>query len=177
MRETWVWFLGREDPLEKEMAIHSSTLAWKIPWTEEPDRLESMGSQRVGHDWATSLSLSSTLNGGFSSGSDGKESGCNAGDSGSIPGSGRSPGEGNGYHTSIPAGEFHGQRRRTIVHGVVESPTTERLSTPNTQTTLIHSLSNLCPTYTSSCHTQWGCPGSCEGLPEVLNLQKKWKFS
>ena len=111
MRETWVWFLGREDPLEKEMAIHSSTLAWKIPWTEEPDRLQSMGSQRVGHDWATSLSLSSTLNGGFSSGSDGKESGCNAGDPGSIPGSGRSPGEGNGYHTSIPAGEFHGQRR------------------------------------------------------------------
>ena len=48
MRETWVQFLGREDPLEKEMAIHSSTLAWKIPWTEEPDRLQSMGSQRVG---------------------------------------------------------------------------------------------------------------------------------
>ena len=50
MRETWVRFLGREDPLEKEMAPHSSTLAWKIPWTEEPDRLQSMGSQRVGHD-------------------------------------------------------------------------------------------------------------------------------
>ena len=43
MRETWVRFLGREDPLEKEMAIHSSTLAWKIPWTENPDRLKSMG--------------------------------------------------------------------------------------------------------------------------------------
>ena len=55
MWETRVHFLGREDPLEKEMAIHSSTLAWKIPWTEEPDRLQSMGSQRVGHDWATSL--------------------------------------------------------------------------------------------------------------------------
>ena len=55
MRETRVRFLGREDILEKEMAIHSSTLAWKIPWTEEPDRLQSMGSQRVGHDWATSL--------------------------------------------------------------------------------------------------------------------------
>ena len=39
-----------EDPLEKEMAIHSSTIAWKIPWTEEPGRLQSMGSQRVGHD-------------------------------------------------------------------------------------------------------------------------------
>ena len=50
MRETWVRFLGQEDPLEKEMAIHSSTLAWRIPWTEELDRLQSMGSQRVGHD-------------------------------------------------------------------------------------------------------------------------------
>ena len=52
MQETRVWFLGQEDPLEKEMAIHSSTLAWKIPWTEEPDRLQSMESQRVGHDWS-----------------------------------------------------------------------------------------------------------------------------
>ena len=50
MQETRVRFLGQEDPLEKEMAIHSSTLAWKIPWTEEPDRLQSMGLQRVGHD-------------------------------------------------------------------------------------------------------------------------------
>ena len=51
MRETWVQSLGREDPLEKEMAIHSSAIAWKIPWTEEPDRLQSTGSQRVGHDF------------------------------------------------------------------------------------------------------------------------------
>ena len=50
MRETWVRSLGGEDPLEKEMAIHSSTIAWKIPWTEEPGRLQSMGLQRVGHD-------------------------------------------------------------------------------------------------------------------------------
>ena len=50
MRETWVRSLGWEDPLEKEMATHSSTTAWKIPWTEEPGRLQSMGSQRVGHD-------------------------------------------------------------------------------------------------------------------------------
>ena len=50
MRETWVRSLGQEDPLEKEMATHSSTLAWKIPWTEEPGRLQSMGSQRIGHD-------------------------------------------------------------------------------------------------------------------------------
>ena len=50
MREIWVQSLGQEDPLEKEMAPHSSTLAWKIPWTEEPGRLQSMGSQKVGHD-------------------------------------------------------------------------------------------------------------------------------
>ena len=50
MQETGVQFLGWEDPLEKEMAIHSSTLAWKIPWTEEFDRLQSTGSQRVGLD-------------------------------------------------------------------------------------------------------------------------------
>ena len=50
MRETWVRSLDREDPLEKEMAIHSSTTAWKIPWTEEHGRLQSMGLQKVGHD-------------------------------------------------------------------------------------------------------------------------------
>ena len=50
MQETKVRSLGREDPLEKEMATHSSTLAWRIPWREEPGRLQSMGSQGVGHD-------------------------------------------------------------------------------------------------------------------------------
>ena len=50
MWETQVRSLGREDPLEKEMAIHSSTIAWKIPWTEEPGRLQPMGLQRVRHD-------------------------------------------------------------------------------------------------------------------------------
>ena len=58
MQETWVRSLGQEDPLEKKMATHSSTLAWRIPWTEEPGGLQSTGLQRVGHDWATSLSLS-----------------------------------------------------------------------------------------------------------------------
>ena len=47
MQETWVQSLGWEDPLEKEMAIHSSTIAWKIPWTEEPSRLQSMGLLRI----------------------------------------------------------------------------------------------------------------------------------
>ena len=50
MQETQVQSLGREDSLEKEMATHSRIFAWRIPWTEEPDRLQSMGSQRVGHD-------------------------------------------------------------------------------------------------------------------------------
>ena len=50
MRETWVQPLGWEDPIEKRMATHSSILAWRIPWTEEPGRLQSMGLQRVGHE-------------------------------------------------------------------------------------------------------------------------------
>jgi len=58
-RETWIQSLGWEDPPDKEMATHSSILAWRIPWTEEPSGLQSLGSQVVGHDWGTSLSLSS----------------------------------------------------------------------------------------------------------------------
>ena len=50
VRETLVRSLGQEDPLEKEMATHSSILAWRIPWMEEPGGLQSMGSQRVGHE-------------------------------------------------------------------------------------------------------------------------------
>ena len=65
MRETPVQSLGWEDLLEKEMATHSTILAWKIPWTEEPSRLQSMGLQRVGHDRATSLSLSGIFKPGF----------------------------------------------------------------------------------------------------------------
>ena len=57
MQETWIRSLGWEDPLEKEMAPHSSTLAWKVPWAEKPGELWSVGSQR-GYNWATSLSLS-----------------------------------------------------------------------------------------------------------------------
>ena len=56
--ETWIQSLGQEDLLEKEMSTHSSILAWKIPWMEEPGRLQSMGLQRVGHNWATSLTHS-----------------------------------------------------------------------------------------------------------------------
>ena len=58
MQETQVQSLGREDPLEKEMATHSSIIPWRIPWMEEPGGLQSMGLQRVGHDWETSLTHS-----------------------------------------------------------------------------------------------------------------------
>ena len=51
-RQTWVRSLGQEDPLEEEMATHSSILAWRLPWTEEPDGFQSMGLQRVGYDWS-----------------------------------------------------------------------------------------------------------------------------
>ena len=53
MQETWVWSLGQEDPMEKGMATHSSILTWRIPWIEEPGKLQFMESQRVRHDWAT----------------------------------------------------------------------------------------------------------------------------
>ena len=53
VQETWVWSLGREDTLQKEMAIHSNIITWEIPWTEETGRLQSMGSQRIGHDLET----------------------------------------------------------------------------------------------------------------------------
>ena len=58
MWEIQIWSLGQEDPLEKEMATHSSALTWKIPWTEEPGRLQAVGLQTVGHNWVTSLSFS-----------------------------------------------------------------------------------------------------------------------
>ena len=69
MWETWVRFLCREDLLEKRMATHSSTLAWRIPWTEEPGGLQSMGSQRVWHDWATNTFTSLSFSRLFPQGS------------------------------------------------------------------------------------------------------------
>ena len=60
MQETQVQSLGQEDPLEKGMATHSSILAWRIPWTEEPDRLQSMGLQRVRHSQVTYFNNTTT---------------------------------------------------------------------------------------------------------------------
>ena len=93
MQETWVWSLGWEDPLEKGKATHSSVLAWRILWTEEPGRLWCMVSQRFVHDWAT---LYTPVHKDFPCGSVLKNPPANAGDVGSIPGSGRSPGRGHG---------------------------------------------------------------------------------
>ena len=105
MQKSRVQSLGREDPLEKEMATHSSTLAWKIPWTQSTE------SQRVGHNQVASLSLFKRALRGFPGGSDGKVSVYNAGDLGLIPGLGRSPGEGNGKPTLVLLpGRSHGQR-------------------------------------------------------------------
>ena len=65
MQQTWVWSLGWEDPLEKGMAPDSSILAWRIPWTEEPGRLQSMGSQRAIHNWTTNMHTLPHLQKGF----------------------------------------------------------------------------------------------------------------
>ena len=92
LQETRVWFLGREDPLEEGMATHSSIFVWRIPWIEEPGGLQSIGSQRIGHDWSD-LACKHRLPWWLG----GKESLSNAGDirdTSSIPGSGRSPGGG-----------------------------------------------------------------------------------
>ena len=143
------------------MAPHSGTLVWKIPWTEEPGRLQSMGSLRVRHDWATSLSLShigegdgnplqcsclgNPRDGGTwwaavygvaqsrtrlkwlssSSGSNGKESSCNAGDMSLTPGLGRFPGEGNDYPLQYSCLENSMDRGAWLatVHGFAKSRT------------------------------------------------------
>ena len=99
MRETWVWSLGWEDPLQKEMATHSSILAWRIPWKEEPGGPQSMGLQKVGHDWATKEEGEQVYKGASQVTLVLKNPPANAGDigdEGSIPGLGRSPAEGNG---------------------------------------------------------------------------------
>ena len=131
--------------LEKEMATHSSVLVWRMPGTGEPGGLPSMGSHRVGHDWSDLAAAAATyiyyfhlkmtiLTKGFSGGSDGKESAYNTGDLDSIPGSGRSPGEGNGNTPVFLPGEFHGQRSLVGYSpwDCKESDTPERLIHTNT---------------------------------------------
>ena len=92
MRETWVRSLGQEDPLDKEMATHSRILAWKIPWIEEPGRLQSMGSQS--QTWLSDFTFTFTQSQGFPGGASGIDPPASAGDVRDmswIPGSGRFP--------------------------------------------------------------------------------------
>ena len=116
-------------PKTKEMAAHSSILAWKIPWTMEPGRLPSMGSQRVGHNWADSHPKTKKV---FPGGASGKEPVCQCRrhkDAGLIPGSGRSPGGGHGNPLQYSCQDNPMDRGawRATVHGVAKSQT--RLST------------------------------------------------
>ena len=107
--KSWTWLSGfpftfHYHALEKEMATHSSVLAWRIPGTGEPGGLPSMGSHRVGHDWSNlTAAAAAGFTGGFPPGSDGKNLPASAGDLGLIPGSGRSPGEGSDNHSNILA--------------------------------------------------------------------------
>ena len=119
MQETWVPSLGQEDPLEKEMATHSSILAWRIPWTEEPGRLQSRGSQRVRHNWATSLSFSF-----FSQVALVNTPPVSAGYAGNT-GWGRTPGVGNGNALQYSCLKNSTDRGawRVIVHRVAKSRT------------------------------------------------------
>ena len=98
---TWVQFLGWEDPLEKGMATHSSILAWRTPWTEELGRLQSMGWQRVGHDWATNTPCWLS----------GKEASCQCRRHGFNPQVEKIPWRRKGQPNPVfLSGEFHGQR-------------------------------------------------------------------
>ena len=126
LQETRVRSLGQEDPLEKEIATHSSTLAWRIPWREEPGRLQSTGSQRVGHDWATELNWISKLNYIYQVSlvaQTVKRLSTKQVDLGPVPGSGRSPGEGNGnpLQYSCLENPMEGGAWKATVHGVTKS--------------------------------------------------------
>ena len=142
--------LGWEDPLEKEMTTHSSILAWKISWTEEPGGLQSMGLQRVGHDWATNIHT-------HSGGSDGKASVYNVGDLSSIPGSGRYPGKGNGnpFQYYCPENPVDGGAWKATVHGVTKSLTQLSDSTQNSKVLLLELVNSYSSRLTSCC--EWLC--------------------
>ena len=120
IQDTWVRSLGWEVTLEKGMATHSSILAWRIPWTEEPGRLQSMGSQRVGHDSATSLSFyipwASLVAQMLKNLPAMQKTWVQS--LGLIPGSGTSPGEGNGNPFQYYCLE---NSMDSIVHGVTKN--------------------------------------------------------
>ena len=120
----WVQSLGWEDLLEWAMVTRSSNLVWRIPRTEEPGGLQSVGWQRVGHDWSDSARTPSVHRPQWLSG---KEPACIAGDLCLIPGSGRCPGGGNGNPLQCSFWENPKDRVawKATVHGVAESGSTE----------------------------------------------------
>ena len=145
MQETWVQSLGREDPLEKEMATHSSTLAWKIPWMEETLGYSSWGHKESdttkqfhfhlgrnhpglipGSRRSDGEGIGYPLQYSWAWSSTGKESVCSVGDLGSIPGLGRSPGEGKGYPLQYSG--LENSMNSTSPWGCKESETAEQLS-------------------------------------------------
>ena len=138
VQKTRVRSLGQENPLEKGIAIHSSNLAWRIPWTEKPGRLQSMGLQRVGHDWVnnTHTHTHTPLIWCFWDVSVVKNLSANAGDVGSIPGSGTSSGEGNGnpFQYSCLRNPMHRRTWKAIVHGVAKELDTTKQLSMNAQT-------------------------------------------
>ena len=125
VQEPWVQSLGQENPLEKGMATHSRILVWRTSWTEEPGGLQSMGLQRVRHNWVTNTLtfLFSILISQVTLVV--KNPPANAGDMGLILGSGRSPGEENGNPLQHSCLENPTDREawQAIVHGVAKSQT------------------------------------------------------
>ena len=166
--ETQVWSLDWEDALEEGMATHSSILTWRIPWTEEPGGLWSMGSQRVGHDWATDLIWSDLFPWASQVVLVVKNPPANAyvTDVGSILGSGRCPtgGHGNPLQCSCLENPMNRGTWRAIVHRVTKSQTwLKRLSTHAHTEAQIHSQEGeelLSPLYRAETET----------LGEVINF-------
>ena len=138
----WVQSLGQEDPLERGTATHSSILAWRILWTEEPGRLQSMGPQRVGRNWATfthSLMHILVLTWWL----DGKESACQCKRCGFDPWVGKIPWRRKWQPTPVfLPGKSHGQRSLAgYVHGVTKSQTRlKQLSTAGVHSEIIQEL-------------------------------------
>ena len=160
MGEIRVRSLGWEEPLEKEMATHSSTTAWKILWTEEPGRLQSMGSQRLGHDWATSLhftSLHFALRMGLLGGASDKEPACQCRRHkrlGFYPWMGKIPWRRAWQPTpGFLPGESHWQRSLVGYSpwNHTESDTTEWLSTYTPRILLWSPILGLCPPTCTFC--------------------------
>ena len=153
--------LGQEDPVEKGIATHSNYLAWRIPWTEKLGRLQSMGLQRLRHDWATNPSLHFMGFEGLPWWLSSKESACQCRRYGLIPGSGKVPWRREWQPTPVfLLGKFHGQRRLVgySPRDHKEWGMTERLNNNNRQTLKTRSsprpCSHRCGSWGHSVHSE-----------------------